>query len=155
MDIGSVMKREVVWLKVDATMGEAIELMIDHRIGLIPLVDEQKRLQGILNLRDILSLAWPSFIDVIENFDFVHDFGASETSPSRESLRTKPVSEFMQTPTFVTESCGILRAAAVMSQHRLRDIPVVDAEDHLIGLASWVDVGIAFLQEWVSPDDVP
>lgn len=150
MDIGSAMKREVVWLSVNATLEEAIQLLIKHRIGLLPLLDEGKKLLGILNLNDILGLAWPTFIKMIEDYDFVHDFGAMETSHLSETIRTRPVSEFMQTPTSVPEDCGLLRAAAVMKQHRLRDIPVVDAENSLVGLASWVDVGIAFLREWHS-----
>ena len=144
------MKRNVVWLNINGTLEEAIELMIKHRIGLLPLVDEQRNLQGILNLRDILRLAWPTFIEMIEDYDFVHSFGALEASHLSESFRTKPVIEIMEAAISVPESCGLLRAAAVMSQHRLRDIPVVDAENRLVGLASWVDVGIAFLQEWRS-----
>ena len=147
MDIGSAMKRKVVWLDVNASLEEAIQLLITHRIGLLPLLDEEKKLQGILNLNDVLSLAWPTFIKMIEDYDFVHNFGALETSHLSQSTLNKPVSEFMQPPTSVSEDCGLLRAAAVMRQHRLRDIPVVDAENRLVGLASWVDVGITFLRE--------
>jgi CBS-domain-containing membrane protein len=38
-----------------------------------------------------------------------------------------------------------------MRQHDLRDLPVVDEEGHLVGLASWVDVGVAFLESWSRP----
>jgi len=154
MEIGSVMKREVIWINVNATVQEAIDLMIEKRASLLPLLDEDRKLQGILNLRDILNLAWPTFIEMFEDFDFVHDFGTLETSRMSEQFRSKPVTEFMQLPTSVTEKCGLLRAAAVMRQHRLRDIPVVDAESRLVGLASWVDVGIGFLSEWRSSEDV-
>ena len=154
MDIGSVMKRNVVWLNINSTLEEAIEVMIENRIGLLPLLDEQRELQGFLNLREILSLAWPTFIEMVENYDFVHNFGVFETSHMSEKFRSKQVTEFMQLPISVTENCGLLRAAAVMKQHRLRDIPVVDAESRLVGLASWVDVGVAFLKEWLSSEDV-
>lgn len=50
MDIGSVMKRNVVWIDVNATLEEAIEVMIEHRVGLLPLLDDQRKLQGILDL---------------------------------------------------------------------------------------------------------
>ena len=153
MEIGSVMKREVVWLGINATLEEAIQLMMQRRIGLLPLVDEEQKLIGILNLRDILSLAWPTFIEMIEDYDFVHNFGALESSHLGESSRNKPVTAFMQTPTSVPDDCGLLRAAAVMSQHRLRDIPVVDSENRLVGLASWVDVGVAFLEDWLTSQD--
>lgn len=153
MEIGSVMKREVVWLDINATLEDAIELIIKRRIGLLPLVDAEKKLIGILNLRDILDLAWPTFMDMIEDYDFVHDFGVLEMGHLHEDLRRKPVTHFIQKPISVPEDCGLLRAAAVMSQHHLRDLPVVDAEGRLVGVASWVDVGVSFLSKWRSSEE--
>ncbi|HCY90319.1 MAG TPA: IMP dehydrogenase, partial [Chitinophagaceae bacterium] len=40
-------------LKPDATIGEAIRLMREHKIGGIPIVDDQQKLVGILTNRDL------------------------------------------------------------------------------------------------------
>lgn len=155
MDVGSVMKREVVSIRADQTLEEAIRLLVDKRVGMLPVVDEQARLVGILGLREILQLCWPTLLDLLENYDFVRDFGVLERNDISAEDRAKPVGQLMQPATRVEVDCGLLRAEAVMRQHQLRDLPVVDAENHLVGLASWVDVGVAFLRHRSLSQDRP
>jgi CBS domain-containing protein len=85
----------------------------------------------------------------VSDFDFVHDFGEMENIQISEETRKQPISELMEQPVQVDSGCKLLRAAATMEQHSLRDLPIVDDENRLVGLASWVDVGTAFLRRWV------
>ena len=55
----------------------------------------------------------------------------------------------MEPPVSVEESESIFRAATKLFRHDLIDLPIVDDQGKLVGLASHVDVGIAFLQKWV------
>lgn len=151
MDVSSVMKKEVVFISEDATLEDAIRLLVERRVGLLPVVDAENRLVGILALRDIIQLTLPTFLEMLEDIDFVHDFGALEERKIPHEERKKPISEVMSPPTSCASTCGLLRAEAMMRQHDLRDLPVVDEEDHLVGLASWVDVGVAFLESWSRP----
>jgi len=153
MDVGSVMKREVVSVRTDQTLEDAIRLLVDRRVGMLPVVDGQDRLVGILGLREILRLSWPTFLDIVEDYDFVRDFGVLERSEISAEDRARPVAQLMQPATSVEVGCGLLRAEAVMRQHQLRDLPVVDEQNRLVGLASWVDVGVAFLRHWANPQD--
>ena len=151
MDVSFVMKKEVVSISESATLEDAVQLLIARRVGLLPVVDAEKRLVGILALRDIVQLALPTFLEMLDDTDFVHDFGVLEERRLPLEEGTKPVSEFMSPPTSCASTCGLLRAEAIMRQHDLRDLPVVDEEGHLVGLASWVDVGVAFLGSWSQP----
>jgi len=54
----------------------------------------------------------------------------------------------MQPAIRVEEDCGLLRAYAFMLQHRILDLPVVDKDGRLVGLASRVDIGVAILSGW-------
>ncbi len=145
------MKKEVVSISEDATLDDAIRLLAARRVGLLPVVDAENRLAGILTLHDIIQLVLPTFLEMLEDTDFVHDFGALEERRIPVDERKKPISEFMSPPTSCASTCGLLRAEALMRQHELRDLPVVDEQDHLVGLASWVDVGVAFLGSWSQP----
>ncbi|HEX9796403.1 MAG TPA: CBS domain-containing protein [Anaerolineales bacterium] len=147
MDIRSVMKRNVISIKSDALLGEAIRAFVDNRVGLLPVVDQTGKLVGVLGLRQVLELSMPAFVGMIEDYDFVHDFGALETSEIPEELLNRPVAELMEAPIHVVGDCRLMRAAAIMRQHRIRDLPVVDEQDQLVGLASWVDVGTSFLRD--------
>lgn len=151
MTISDCMKRSVVAIGAAATVHEAIELLISRHIGLLPVVDEQRHLVGVLDLHDLLSLALPAFIRLIDDVDFVHDFGAVEGArPLPEALR-QAVTAVMRPATTVPETCGLQRAYAMMRQRDLHDLPVVDMAGQLAGIASRVDVAIAIMQGWRTP----
>jgi CBS domain-containing protein len=120
---------------------------------MLSVVDESGRLVGLLQLRDLLALVMPDFVKLMEDFDFVHDFGAVETrQPSPEAM-ARPVQEVMQPQVSVDETCGLLRAAALMRQRDLHDLPVVTADGTLVGIASRVDVATAILASWLPKEE--
>ncbi len=131
-----------------ATLGEAVQLLIERRVGLLPVVDAQGRLIGVVRLYDLLKLPLPAFIDMVEDYDFVHDFGALELEKASPDAASTPVTEIMRPPFSVHVDDGLLRVVGFMRQHRLYDVPVEDSEGRLVGLASWVDIGTAFLRDW-------
>jgi CBS domain-containing protein len=123
---------------------------------MLPVVDNAGKLVGVLQLRDLLSLVMPDFVRLLEDFDFVHDFGAVETHRPSPEMISHPVSEVMKPPISVQETCGLLRAFALLRHHDLHDLPVVTADDRLVGIASRVDIGTALLSGWrASESDSP
>jgi CBS domain-containing protein len=68
--------------------------------------------------------------------DFVHDFGAVETTRPAPEMLAQPVTSLMRPATTVPEDCGLLRAYALMYQRDLHDLPVVAADGALVGIAS-------------------
>lgn len=151
MNISDCMKRNVVSITHQASVGQAAALLAQRHIGLLPVVDETGRLLGVLQLRDLLALVMPDFVRLVEDFDFVHDFGALERhTPSPEAL-AQPVRAVMSKPISVDENCGLLRAYALLRQNDLHDMPVVEADGRLVGIASQVDVGAALLGRWRQP----
>jgi len=148
MEIGKYMKRNVISISKEATIREAASVFVKHHIGLLPVIDKEKKLIGVVGLRDMLSLELPDFVSFIADVDFVHDFGAVETTrPSAEVLE-RSVTTLMNPAVSVPENTGLLRAYALMLQHGLHDIPVVSPGDTLLGVASRVDIGVAILSGW-------
>lgn len=150
MEIKDCMKRNVFSIRSSATIGEAARMLADHHIGTLPVVDSQGVLVGVLGLRDLLNLALPSFTGLIDDLDFVHDFGAVESSRPDAVQLAKTVTTLMRPVTAVPDNCGLLRSYALMLQHRLHDIPVVDSQGYLVGIASRVDIGTTLLAGWES-----
>jgi CBS-domain-containing membrane protein len=148
MKICNCMKRNVVAIPATATLDEAVRLLVARHIGLLPILDEQRHPIGVLGMRDLLALALPAFVSLVEDVDFVLDFGAAElTQPTPETL-AQPVTTLMRPPTTIREDCGLLRAYALMHQRNLHDLPVVAADGTLVGIVSRVDVGTAVLASW-------
>jgi CBS domain-containing protein len=146
------MKRNVISIHPDTTVLEAAALIVKKHIGMLPIVDEEDKLIGIVSLRDLLTLELPDFVSFIEDVDFVHDFGAVEdTRPSAKTLH-RPVSSLMRDAFSVDEECGLLRAYALMLQHNLHDMPVISKAGKLVGITSRVDIGAAILSIWPKVD---
>ena len=53
VDVADVMHREVVTTTGDASVGEAAALMVDHRIGGLPVLDAGSRVVGVITETDI------------------------------------------------------------------------------------------------------
>ncbi len=148
MKIASCMKRNVYSIAANATLGEAAAKLVAHHIGLLPVVDEQMRPVGVVGLKDLLDLGMPDFVRLIQDLDFVHEFGAVESFiPNPETL-ARPVTTKMRQVRVVKEDCGLLRAIATMLQYDLHDLPVVSEDGRLTGIASRVDIGTAILSAW-------
>jgi CBS domain-containing protein len=142
------MKRDVVSVFTATTLVEAAKLLVQKQIGALPVTDDENKLVGMLGLADILNLFLPDFVHVMENVDFVHDFGVWEDMRVDPATRTQPVSAFMREPMSVEETTGLLRAYTMMLKHDLHDLPVVKPDGTLVGIASRVDIGTAFLSRW-------
>jgi CBS domain-containing protein len=150
-NIGQSMKREVFSVSVSATIREAAALFVAEHVGTLPVVDADEKLVGILHIRDLLELIMPSFVRLVEDFDFVRgDFSVFETLLPPPEVAVQPASSIMVPPVSVKAGSGLLRAFATMNSHHLYDIPVVDDDGRLVGLASRVDVGTALLAGWRS-----
>ena len=150
MKVRDCMKRNVVSISSSATIHQVAARMVKNRIGLLPVVDERGKPLGVVRLRDLLTLELPDFVNLLPDVDFVHDFGAVETTrPSAKELG-QPVTTLMREAISTVEDCGLLRAYALMLQHDVHDLPVVSADGRLVGIASRVDIGMAILSYWKS-----
>jgi CBS domain-containing membrane protein len=148
MIIRDYMKRNVHSISEHATIREAAAKLVEYHIGLLPVVDQASKLIGVVGLRDLLTLELPDFFELLPELDFVHDFGAVETTrPGIEQLN-QPVVRLMHPATFVRETDGLLKGYALMLKHQLHDLPVVGESGKLVGIASRVDIGTAILATW-------
>ncbi len=148
MQIRDTMKKNVVSIPKKTTIGEAAAVMVEKHVGILPIVDEQDKPVGVVRLNDLLELEMPDFIHLVEDFDFVHDFGAVETTRPTHKQLAKSVVTIMQPVMTIKEDYGLLRAYASMLQNDLNDLPVTAANGELVGIVSLVDIGSAILSMW-------
>jgi CBS-domain-containing membrane protein len=142
------MKREVVTAPVTATIAHASSIFCNHHIGTLPVVDEAGNLEGILQLRNFLELIIPDFENLMEYLDHVDDFGAIEDREPTQKEFERCIAEVMEEPICVQDDSGLVRAFAFIIKHELLDLPIVDRDGRLVGLASRVDIGRALLPPW-------
>ena len=149
MIISKVMKTKVVSISDTATLEDAVRVFVEQRVGTLPVLSPGGELVGVLDMQDVLALVLPPFVQMVSDFDFVHDFGPVEFAEMDDAMRRRPVSKVMGKPHAVEQESGLLRAYAYMRQHGLENLPVTDDRGRLAGIASRVDIGRGFLRSWM------
>jgi len=103
-----------ITLEVTATIGDALNLMRDNKIGGIPIVDKSHKLVGILTNRDLLF----------------------------ETDRKRKISEVMTKENLIIapEGTDLKKAEKILRQYKIEKLPVVNKQGKLIGLISYRDI---------------
>ena len=103
-----------ITLPEDAVVKDALTLMRENSIGGIPVVNANRILKGILTNRDLRF----------------------------EKNLERPVREIMTSENIITtgESTDLTTAEVILQQNRIEKLPVVDANNRLIGLITYRDI---------------
>ena len=114
MSILRLLDRESITVLPKTTVADAIQLMLDRRVGSVVVV-EAKEVLGIFTERDVLR----------------------KLALSGRDPKTVPVSEMMTSPVKTADpNITPDEALAMMLEHHFRHIPVVDPKGRLRGVLS-------------------
>ncbi|MBR0433833.1 MAG: IMP dehydrogenase [Bacteroidaceae bacterium] len=103
-----------VTIQSTGTVADALSLMAEYHIGGIPVVDKDNFLVGIVTNRD---LRFERRVD-------------------------RPIAEVMTSEHLVTthQQTNLFDAAQILQENKIEKLPVVDDENHLIGLITYKDI---------------
>lgn len=103
-----------VTIKRGSTVQDALNMMHEYRIGGIPVVDDDKKLVGIVTNRDLRF----------------------------ERNLTRIIDEVMTKDDLVTtsQSTNLEEAADILQNHKIEKLPVVDKNGRLVGLVTYKDI---------------
>ena len=103
-----------VTLTKSASVGDAQQNMATYKIGGIPIIDSQGKLEGIVTNRDLR---------FEKNLD-------------------RPIAEVMTVDNLITvkEGTSLEEAEGILQTHKIEKLPVVDTENALVGLITFRDI---------------
>jgi IMP dehydrogenase len=103
-----------VTISVSATVKDALGLMAEYHIGGIPVVDDERKLVGIVTNRDLRF----------------------------ETCMDKPVAQVMTSENLVvtTQQTDMELATKILQENKIEKLPVVDANGKLVGLITYKDI---------------
>ncbi|SNS57982.1 IMP dehydrogenase [Ekhidna lutea] len=103
-----------ITLHVDATVADAEAIMKENKIGGIPVVDKDDKLIGIVTNRDLRF----------------------------EKMPKKPVKDIMTKDNLITATAevGLNEAEAILQEHKIEKLPIVDKNGKLTGLITYKDI---------------
>ena len=116
-----------VVIKRGSSVHDALDLMSEYKIGGIPVVDDDRKLVGIVTNRDLR---------------FERDVN-------------KRIDEVMTSENIVTTHQGttLEDAAQILQEHKIEKLPVVDAQGKLVGLITYKDITKAKDKPMACKDD--
>jgi len=122
--VADLMTIDPVVVSMDATIEEAEELLRQHRITGLPVVDLSGRLVGVISQTDLLYLAAPTVQALI-----------------RHRERGIRVGEVMSVPPVTIGTAATIREAARrMHEDRLHRLVAVDEHGRPVGVISSMDI---------------
>jgi len=148
--VSDCMRTQVFTVNVGATLVEAMRIIRGHMVGIVPVIDRERHVAGVLVLDDLLTEFMPKFVQVLRKTDFVQDYSKFEMGPPTADLLDKPLSELMRPPYHLSETSSLMEAMVFMHNHQVVDVPVIDADKRLVGIVSRVRVGSLFLMDWLN-----
>ena len=103
-----------VTIRGGSTVAQALEIMSEYHIGGIPVVDDENHLVGIVTNRDLRF----------------------------ERRLDRPVDEVMSKENLVTthQQTDLAAAAQILQENKIEKLPVVDKDNHLVGLITYKDI---------------
>jgi len=103
-----------ITLHIESTVGDALKIMRENKIGGIPVVDSEKKLIGIVTNRDLRFQKNPNL----------------------------PVNDVMTKSNLVTAEEGIDLEGAeeVLQQHKIEKLPIINKSGTLMGLITYKDI---------------
>jgi len=116
-----------VTIRPTATVGDALAMMAEYKIGGIPVVDDKFYLVGIVTNRDLR---------------FQRDMATKiENVMTKENIIT------------TTRTTDLEAAADILQQYKIEKLPVVDKDNKLVGLLTYKDITKAKDKPMASKDD--
>ena len=150
MNVADVMTRRVITVKPETTIADAARRMLRHRIGGLPVVDEGRRVVGVVTEGDILRRAetgterrHPRWLEIL--------ITPGRLAEEYAQANARNVGVVMSADVVaVTPQDSLAEVVGLMERHHVKRLPVI-AEGRLVGIVSRADLLQALLQNLPKP----
>ena len=146
MRVKDYMTKEVISVSPSTGITDIYRILREKNIGGVPVVNNEKRVIGIITKKELLAALLPDYFDMIGDFLFIEDFGALE-----EELECLPelklfIAEDLMVRNVVTVSkdSSLLKIPVLMDKYNVNRIPVVDKDNALVGIITKMDLCYAY-----------
>jgi CBS domain-containing protein len=136
--VHNIMRTEVLTVQPETPIAQVVTLLLERGYRSLPVVANDGRLLGIITDGDLLRRA-----NLRARLDLQTELSTADLQRQLTELQTqaKRAADVMTEPVITVKAGDAVRqAVALMAQHSLKRLPVVDPHGRLVGLISRVDV---------------
>lgn len=148
MKAGDVMTTGAATVRPEASLAEAAQLMLDHRISGLPVVDGQEKLVGVITEGDFLRPDQERKRRLLEVL-------ASGGTVGADQLHSRRVEELMtRDPIAIGAETPLEEVVELMNRQKVKRLPVV-AQGKVVGIVSRANLLLALLRKSQSAGGTP
>ncbi|GGJ85041.1 CBS domain-containing protein [Lentibacillus kapialis] len=141
MKIKDFMITDVISVREDVKIKDLLKTFVDHKIGGVPVVDENSRLIGMISDGDIIRYLEPDGRTIYDAFSMVFISQKEGLAHKIETSIEHLSSEIMKKSVYtVLPDDEIERALSILSRYHFKKVPVVDESNKVIGVISRGDI---------------
>jgi len=137
--VKDVMRYTIATVTANDTLKEAANRMFRHRLSALPVVDEQNRLVGVIDDRDLIKAALPDFKSLISNLNYSMDVEPFEELLKQED-KIKVSQLYRKEFEVVSPDTRIVEVAAMMVFKDIRRVFVSAPDGSLLGMLLRYDI---------------
>jgi CBS domain-containing protein len=140
--VKDVMTTDVVSVHEDAGFKELADLLVEHRVSAVPVVNDENYVVGVVSEADLLHK-----VEFSTTSPAARLFERRRNRTAREKASGDDAYSIMTAPAVTTTpDKKVVDAARVMDARQVKRLPVVDEQGRLVGIVSRRDVLTTFLQ---------
>jgi CBS domain-containing protein len=143
MRVKELMTTDVLTVRPSTQLKDAAQLLAEHRISGLPVVDEESRVLGVLSEGDILYKE----AGALDKPGFFERLLAGPPAAFELKLAARTVGEAMSAPAVtIGPTRPVTVAANTMIDEGVNRLPVVDDQNRLVGIVTRADLVRAFVR---------
>ena len=129
-----IMTKNVVFVKKDTPLLEIVEIMADHEISGVPVVDEEDKVIGVISEKDFLSRigAQSSMGIIVQLLQKRGDIPQPMLWQKAENIMNSPALT-------VNEDISISEITNIFKEKNINRVPVINDKGKLVGIISRAD----------------
>ena len=141
--VADVMTSEVLTVKRETPLKEAIQILADKKISALPVVEESGKLVGILSEGDLMwqesGVEAPPYIMLLDSIIYLQNPAQHDKEIHKALGQT--VGEVMSDrPLTIKPEQLVREAARLMHDKKIRRLPVIDEQERVIGIITQGDI---------------
>ncbi|MEU8268957.1 CBS domain-containing protein [Sphaerisporangium sp. NPDC049002] len=139
MNVGDVMGKVAIAVQLNTSFADLVETMRRFKVGAVAVLDPDRRPVGVVSAHDLLlkEIDAPR-AGVFEGHRLRKEHAKAAGSTAAQVMTTPAIT--------VTERTPVREAAQIMHDHRIRQLPVIDATGKIVGTVHQSDLLKVFLR---------
>lgn len=136
------MVRDVISVRPNSSIKDVMTTFVEKKIGGVPIVDENGKLSGIVTDGDILRAIKPIDRRIQDYFSFITYVAEEDLEERLDEMAKVEIIRIAKTNGIVSvhPNDDMKTVITLLSKHHFKKLPVIDENNHVVGVISRGDV---------------